>query len=247
MSDSLSSTEASAALSAMLRVLRGTRNGLLYGVKVRAPHALVFSVLFGHGSVATRLKGVLQATSTHSIRLAKFVLLYKAILNVCGTVVAPSVTSEMCPSTSSPFRAPGFDPRQKSEAKQQRLPGCAFIAGGIAGYLVFGRTIHNHISQQIVLFLMSRVLVGFAHAMAQEGYFGKWEKLGNSYGWPLVASLTWASVMALYEYDHTVLNRSLSNSMTYLYKDSDWWQSWHDFIPFPIGVFGFGSSKARKD
>lgn len=32
-----------------LAILKGARNGLVYGVKVRLPHALVMSVLFGKG------------------------------------------------------------------------------------------------------------------------------------------------------------------------------------------------------
>jgi hypothetical protein len=32
-----------------LAILKGSRNGLVYGVKVRFPHALIMSILFGKG------------------------------------------------------------------------------------------------------------------------------------------------------------------------------------------------------
>ena len=32
-----------------LAILKGARNGLVYGVKVRFPHALIMALLFGHG------------------------------------------------------------------------------------------------------------------------------------------------------------------------------------------------------
>ena len=32
-----------------LAILKGARNGLVYGVKIRFPHALVMAILFGHG------------------------------------------------------------------------------------------------------------------------------------------------------------------------------------------------------
>jgi peroxisomal membrane protein 4 len=32
-----------------LAILKGARSGLVYGVKVRFPHALVMSILFGRG------------------------------------------------------------------------------------------------------------------------------------------------------------------------------------------------------
>ncbi len=33
----------------VLSILKGTRSGFVYGVKVRFPHALVMSILFGRG------------------------------------------------------------------------------------------------------------------------------------------------------------------------------------------------------
>ena len=32
-----------------LAILKGARNGLVYGVKIRFPHALIMSILFGRG------------------------------------------------------------------------------------------------------------------------------------------------------------------------------------------------------
>jgi hypothetical protein len=32
-----------------LAILKGTRNGLVYGAKIRFPHALVMAILFGRG------------------------------------------------------------------------------------------------------------------------------------------------------------------------------------------------------
>ena len=34
----------------LLRVLKGLRGGLVYGAKVRLPHALVMNILFGQGT-----------------------------------------------------------------------------------------------------------------------------------------------------------------------------------------------------
>jgi peroxisomal membrane protein 4 len=36
-------------LQEYLAVIKGIRNGLVYGVKIRFPHALVMSILFGRG------------------------------------------------------------------------------------------------------------------------------------------------------------------------------------------------------
>jgi hypothetical protein len=49
MSSEISDILANPAYHDYLAILKGARNGFVYGVKVRFPHALVMSVLFGRG------------------------------------------------------------------------------------------------------------------------------------------------------------------------------------------------------
>jgi len=64
-------------LTFLLASVKGLRNGLVYGVKVRAPHALVMTFLFGNGNLVQKITGIVQATVTHSRNLGSFVFLYK--------------------------------------------------------------------------------------------------------------------------------------------------------------------------
>ncbi|XP_004867986.1 peroxisomal membrane protein 4 isoform X1 [Heterocephalus glaber] len=64
---------------AALAVLKGFRNGAVYGAKIRAPHALVMTFLFRSGSLREKLWAILQATYTHSWNLARFVFTYKGL------------------------------------------------------------------------------------------------------------------------------------------------------------------------
>ncbi|XP_026925676.1 peroxisomal membrane protein 4 isoform X2 [Acinonyx jubatus] len=64
---------------AALAMLKGFRNGAVYGVKIRAPHALVMTFLFRSGSLQEKLRAILQATYTHSWNLACFVFAYKGL------------------------------------------------------------------------------------------------------------------------------------------------------------------------
>uniref|UniRef100_A0A3B1J285 Peroxisomal membrane protein 4 n=1 Tax=Astyanax mexicanus TaxID=7994 RepID=A0A3B1J285_ASTMX len=64
---------------AALAVLKGFRNGAVYGAKIRAPHALVMTFLFKSGSLKSKLKAIAQATYTHSRNLAFFVFTYKGL------------------------------------------------------------------------------------------------------------------------------------------------------------------------
>lgn len=47
--DTLAHILADPAYHDYLAILKGARNGLVYGVKVRFPHALIMAILFGRG------------------------------------------------------------------------------------------------------------------------------------------------------------------------------------------------------
>lgn len=49
MSSAISSILADPVYHDALAVLKGARNGIVYGVKIRFPHALIMSILFGKG------------------------------------------------------------------------------------------------------------------------------------------------------------------------------------------------------
>lgn len=61
----------------VLAAVKGLRNGAVYGAKVRFPHALVMTFLFGKGSLVGKARTILELTRTHSTNLAKFVFSYK--------------------------------------------------------------------------------------------------------------------------------------------------------------------------
>ena len=65
----------------LLSILRGFRNGLIYGVKIRFPHALVMTVLFQrHKPINEMASSIFQKTRQHSLNLGRFVCLYKLLV-----------------------------------------------------------------------------------------------------------------------------------------------------------------------
>ncbi|KAI8988198.1 peroxisomal membrane protein 4 [Mycotypha africana] len=66
----------------VLTILKGFRNGVVYGAKVRFPHALVMTILFKTGSVQSKAKGILKATKQHALNLGKFATIYKTLMLV---------------------------------------------------------------------------------------------------------------------------------------------------------------------
>ena len=114
----------------------------------------------------------------------------------------------------------------------------SFLAGLLGGYTVFGRTIHNSVSQQIVIYVAARVLLALAKLAVQprqvgggasgqgvQGGGGGWELFGNGEmrrtmaknGWPVFASLSWAMVMYIFRWHPEAVQSSLRSSMSYMW------------------------------
>ncbi|XP_032151120.1 peroxisomal membrane protein 4 [Sapajus apella] len=119
---------------AALAVLKGFRNGAVYGAKIRAPHALVMTFLFRHGSLREKLRAILQATYIHSRNLACFVFTYKGL---CAL-------------------------QSRIQGKTYQVH--SFLAAFLGGFLVFGENnnINSQINMYVlsrVLFALSRLAV----------------------------------------------------------------------------------------
>lgn len=182
------------------------------GAKIRAPHALVMVFLFKKGSITTKLHAVARLTYEHARNLAYFVVLYKSAL--AAARAARQMAGKQV-STAPGLPASGLD---------------ALLAGGLGGYLVWG---HNtRVNYQIVLYLLSRVVVGVAMRLAQQGYppFSRF-KFESTYPW--LAASVWALVMWLFETRPDVVHPSLRHSMDFLYHDSNAWSGAADFAPSP--------------
>ncbi|XP_033646651.1 peroxisomal membrane protein 4-like [Asterias rubens] len=177
-----------------LAVLKGLRNGAVYGVKIRAPHALVMTFLFGRGSWRQQILSILRATYTHSKNLASFVFLYKSLLAIM----------------------------RWAEGKAHNLH--PLVAGFIGGYLIFGS--NNNVNSQINMYLLSRVLFGFARLAVKTGAINPPKRDP----FPVFAAVVWAVVMWQFSNHREVLQPSLQKSMTYLYRDSDIWHGLKDFL-----------------
>ncbi|EMD94114.1 hypothetical protein COCC4DRAFT_131306, partial [Bipolaris maydis ATCC 48331] len=207
----------------VLTLVKGVRNGIVYGSKVRFPHALVMIFLFRSGSFRSKCLLVYKATRQHARNLGLFALVYKA-------------TMLLLRHTSPNGKERQYD---------------SFLAGLLGGYTVFGRTIHNSVSQQIVIYVAARVCLALAKLAVQPRDVGSaggkhaavkgWELFGNGEmrralvrnGWPAFASLSWAMVMYIFRWHPESVQSSLRSSMSYIYVQSDEWDSlrtllWHN-------------------
>lgn len=163
--------------------------------------------LFRSGSLHSKCLLVYKATRQHARNLGLFALVYKSCML-------------MLKYTSPTGKERHYD---------------SFLAGLLGGYTVFGRTIHNSVSQQIVIYVFARVCLALAKLAVQprhvgvaggsEGARGGFEMFGNGElrramvrnGWPAFASLSWAMVMYIFRWHPESVQSSLRSSMSYMW------------------------------
>ncbi|KAH7270060.1 Tim17/Tim22/Tim23/Pmp24 family-domain-containing protein [Fusarium redolens] len=182
----------------LLSLVKTARNGIIYGTKVRFPHALVMVFLFRSGTFPQKVNLVLRATRHHATNLARFALIYKL------TMLA--------------LKYFGAEPGKEGTYD-------SFVGGLVGGYFVFGgrskRTGKiSSVNQQIVIYVFARVMLALARIAVKPGHgfpFVSSEPLHgiiNQYAWPAFASLSWAMVMLIFRYHPEELQSSLRSSMT---------------------------------
>ncbi|KAH6574872.1 hypothetical protein BASA50_003794 [Batrachochytrium salamandrivorans] len=115
--DPLNSLLASGNHHELLSIVKGFRNGAVYGAKIRFPHALVMTCIFRRTNIKDMARRIFKMTYQHSRNLAIFVTIYKSLLLL-------------------QLKIKGFEHNSD-----------ALIAGFIGGYIVFGENnnINNQI------------------------------------------------------------------------------------------------------
>ncbi|KAI9323582.1 peroxisomal membrane protein 4 [Dichotomocladium elegans] len=93
----------------LLTIVKGFRNGVVYGARIRFPHALVMAFLFKSGSVMDKFRYIFRATKQHARNLGVFATIYKTAM---------------------------FAQKKLNGGKEAGIH--PFIAGLVGGYFVFG-------------------------------------------------------------------------------------------------------------
>ncbi|KAI0409633.1 peroxisomal membrane protein 4 [Xylaria palmicola] len=199
----------------LLAILKGARNGAVYGAKVRFPHALVMVFLFRSGSFRDKADLVFRATRTHARNLAKFATIYKL---VC-------------------YALKHYGPTPGKEGPYDSL-----LAGLVGGYFVFGGRSRrsgkiSSVNQQIVIYVFARVVLALARLAVRPGGRGlplvsreAPSALITQHAWPVFASVSWGLVMHLFRHHPDDLQPSLRSSMNYIYLQSNEWDGLRNFL-----------------
>ncbi len=129
-----------------------------------------------------------------------------------------------------------------SSPSKKEGPFDTFFSGLLGGYLVFGQRSPrtgkiSSVSQQIVIYVFARTVLAVAKLSVEPkmGLINNVE-LSNTIkqnAWPAFAALSWASVMYVFRWHPESVQPSLRSSMSYIYVQSDHWDSlktliWHN-------------------
>ena len=221
----------SAAARPFIEILRLSRNGIVYGGKIRFSHALVINLLYRSGPLKPRLILVLQATKSHASVLAAFAIVYKAACKILenGQLLGKHNNSLV-----------------------------KILAGAFGAWIVYSQHFpyfNPGITHQITLYCFSRVMIACGKILLDnylhcrqptfttgKGNDVKYADLSESQKkaikngvyntlWKYFAVATWALVMVIYDYYPQYLQSSLRHSMAYIYDvEQENWDTWRDFL-----------------
>ncbi|KAI5453500.1 hypothetical protein NCC49_005975 [Naganishia albida] len=212
-----------------LAILKGARNGFVYGCKIRFPHALVMTFLFSNKPLPQKIQAIFRATLTHAINLTKFVTLYKLLLLLQRKV--------------------------SREGKERSLD--SFVAGALGGWWVFGErtAIVLYVCSRVVASFLPRLFSTRPTTSAASSSSllrntpldplpGPLPPLTSAAANPrpippaqmpfaVFAAVCWGCVMYIYRHRGERLQPGMVNSMKYLYRDSESWTGlrnllWHN-------------------
>lgn len=215
----------------LLELIRTTRNGMVYGGKIRFSHALVMSILYKSGPIKPRIMQVLKATRGHAEVLAAFAFIYKIIKDI---LAADNIIGS------------------------SKISTVKFIAGAVASWVVYLQhfnLFNGGITHQVTLYCFSRVLLATGKILLDQYLNCRQPILRRANGekmryrdlsynqqiklkqfiynssWKYFAVLTWALVMVIYDTYPQYLQSSLRHSMAYIYDvEMSSWSSWKEFL-----------------
>lgn len=193
--------------SSIESILGLSKRGYLYGSKLRLAHSFTLLIIFAKiknsKDLKTRLLRVLSSSQKHGLSLTLFAGVYKLLLIALAKLQGN-------PPTKSDY----------------------FLSAFVSGYLVFGNQIlyfSNGISQQITLYILSRVMIGMFRLLSEKiGLLLSKKtrkspkditKVLNNHTWNVVAALSWGLVMVLWKFHRNVLNSLMLSSMDHIYSD----------------------------
>lgn len=186
--------------------LHGFRNGLIYGVKIRLPHAIIMTLLFKEGPWQSKLSTILRLTYEHGFGLAKYVGVYKFVSALLARYFSSKLMVAFVSGCTGGYLAFQRESLVNSQIILYLTARALVSAIKVCWFSKIQPTIPKPISDFI-----SR----------------------NAFSWH--AMLAWGIGMCLWEMQkqdptHAIVSYSVLISSQYLYEDSKVWRGWQSFF-----------------
>ncbi|KAJ5708412.1 hypothetical protein N7488_008213 [Penicillium malachiteum] len=175
-------------LAPFLSLIKGARNGIVYGSKVRFPHALVFR---------EKVKLVLKATRQHARNLSTFAVVYKLSMIVLRNL-----------------NPTGSGKEGRYDSFFAGLMGGYTVFGRQPGSI--SQQIVIYVFARVMLSLAKLAVEPNMHPLSPLVTPEARAKI-YQHAWPVFASFTWAFVMYIFRWYPDTLVNSLRSSMVYMY------------------------------
>merc|ERR1712137_61420 len=180
----------------VLSVLRGLRNGIMCGARIRLPYviqAIIYAIIFRDPGTTNKLRFVLKQMFHHGRNLGLFVFTYKTIC----------------------FVLRNFGIRGGIEC---------WIAGFIGGYWAFGESkgISGAVNNQIVLYLFARGIEGMAKSFVDRGILPPALDIRSPGGFRIFAGFSLALILYMTDYEDGRLKKGFMDTMNNLYYESNY-------------------------
>ena len=179
----------------VISALRGLRNAIITGAQIRLPYILqaaAFLALYRTPADLNKLKFTLKQALTHGRDLGLFVLIYKSLCSL--------------------LRHHGVNNGAES-----------WIAGLVGGYVGFGDSdgVRGSVNFQIVLYLLSRGVVGFLKGKVADGALPQACDVSKGRSFRLLAAFSLALILYLTEHRPETLQTGFMSTMTFIYHHAD--------------------------
>lgn len=195
---------------ALFTLIKAFRQGLVYGVKVRAPHALVLNLVWGSGPLRAIPKKVFAVTKTHALGLA-----YSSVIFVVVTRLLQMMTFNVRTESGSLVvaRAP------------PSLRWWHSAAGGfLIGFLAWGDA-SSGVHQQMMMYIVSRLVVALYQIASERVGFE-----GSAMQYRVYSGCLWALLMTLLTVEPESLQASMRKSLEYVFLENKYFSSFQSLF-----------------
>lgn len=195
----------------LFSLIKAFRDGLVYGTKVRAPHATVLELVWGSGPPRNIPGKVLRITATHAFGLGFASVIFTLVTRLLrtlqevakGTADSPSLTVQRTYSSTWWHHS---------------------LAGFLIGYLAWGN-ISNKVHQQMLIYVVSRLMVALLNLYSHRvGYHA------TPHHYRLFSGAMWAMLMTILFMSPGSLQVNMRKSLEYVFLESNRFSSIRELI-----------------